>query len=133
MVRRPLERIDEVGIGKKLVQFLLRGKTEVPVPVKAAAWLYTERKDDWRLCIVTPLVDQKSNIFTNLVVFDAMMQDDDLQKLLRKIDLIGTKERYARWLANLAPVGKTTKLDDLEIHSFPADEGIEGAYIYLST
>ena len=133
MVTKALERVEK-DAGKKLVNLLRSAQgTEVPVEVTAAAWLYTERKNDWRLYIVTPLVDQKGRLFVNLVVFDSMLADEVLKDFVRRVEMVGLKDRYAEWLKMMRPVGGPAKLGDIQTESSKSESGIEASYIYLST
>src|SRR5258708_17325698 len=132
MVGKPLEPLD-IRLGKKFVELLRRPKTTTaPVGLRAAAWLYMEGKDDWRLCLVSQLVDSESTIYAGLVIFDAMLQHDEFNTLQRRVEIVGRRDRHAKWLRNLAPIGRANSLGDLRIDTSPAEEGIWAAYIYLS-
>jgi hypothetical protein len=132
MVAKPLAPLD-IQAGKKFVELLRRPQgTEVPVNLQAAAWLYTEWKDDWRLYLVSTLVDTKSGIYANLVIFDAMLKHSEFNVLQRRVEIVGRHDRYAEWLGQLRPVGDAKKLGDIQIDSNPAEEGVLAAYIYLS-
>lgn len=131
MVPKPLAPVD-VTAGKRLVQLLRRTKATSEVDLLAAAWLFTGSKEDWRLYLVTRLVDSRSAIYAGLVIYDTMLQHDEFNALQRRLEIVGRRDRYAKWLRNLAPVGGATTLGDLQIDTSPADEGIWSAHIYLS-
>src|SRR5262249_27727731 len=123
----------DIDVGRKFVELLRRtNSTEQPVELRAAAWLYTEHEDDWRLYLVSRLVDSKSGIYAGLVIFDAMLKHKEFETLQRRVKILGRHDRYATWLRNIAPVGSKNSLDDIQIDTSPAEDGIWSAYIYLS-
>ena len=133
MVPTTLAPVD-ITAGKRLVELLRRPKsTEVPVELRAAAWLYRESTDDWRLYLVSPLVDTKGGIYAGLVIFDAMLKHEEFGILQRRVEITGRRDRHAEWLHKLKPVGDAKSLGALRIETSTPENGILSAYIYLST
>lgn len=135
MVPTPLAAVD-VKAGKEFVELLRHPKaTHRPAELRAAAWLYTESNEDWRLYLVTPLVDTRGELYANVVIVNEILNDPKRFSVLqRRVEVVGLHDRYAEWLHRMSPViAKNERTLGFRLDTSTPDNGVWSAYIYLST
>ena len=110
--------------GENLLQELDRRK----FPAKAAFWLYSTERDDWRLVIATP---QRRSL-GSLKSYKSLQQvisKMDTPIRLRFVRLLDTKDSFIKSLSTV--VGSGPRVSGMRLsHSAIHGHFIEDAYIY---
>lgn len=119
---------DEINLGREATEGL---REDSLFDLRAALWLYVSDAGEWRLFIVTPLVDTDGPKKTYAAIQKALGRLDLSDRLpLWRISAISPTDPFVKALRRLvkaAPGGRGVRLTNNTINNVL----IEDAYVYL--
>ncbi len=114
----------DITAGKQLTEALDDSK----IPIKGSLWFYVSEASEWRLIVVTPLVDQ-SGPREAYVTIQRTLRNLDIDIPLRKISVMSPKHPLVQLLRVAVKTGK--RFSDIRFTGNTINNVfIEDAYIY---
>lgn len=118
-----------VGMDVEAGQRLLHHLDEALFKVSAAFWFFSSERQDWRLWIATPVVDEAGKRGAYLRLGDVLRAAEPELLMHPVVHLVSPKEKLIRSLRRI--FGKTASVEGMRLGNNIVDGiFIEDAYVY---